>query len=264
MADALFEPRDASTFEPTDLARGPWSPDALHGGPVAALLARALERLDAPGPMIPARLTVELLRPVPLAPLRVTTEVFRPGKKIQLADAFLHAGATEVARARLLRIRSAQVPLPATLDLPSKPPFALPAESAPIQPQWARDEARDYHSYSTEHRAARGGWGTPGPIVDWIRMRYPVVAGEETSPFQRVAGVADFGNGVSWVLPYGDYMFINADLTIHLNRLPRGEWVCLDAVTHPGAEGVGIAESALWDEGGRIGRSVQSLLLERR
>ena len=31
---------------PTDFARGPWDPNALHGGPVAALLARAVEKCE--------------------------------------------------------------------------------------------------------------------------------------------------------------------------------------------------------------------------
>ena len=40
---ALFVP-EGSTLVPTAAARGPWSPDALHGGPVAALVARCVER----------------------------------------------------------------------------------------------------------------------------------------------------------------------------------------------------------------------------
>ena len=57
-------PDAVSTWLPTDLARGPWDPGALHGGPVAALLARAAEPLLEP--LQPVRLTVELLRPVPM------------------------------------------------------------------------------------------------------------------------------------------------------------------------------------------------------
>ena len=44
MPDALFE-RDGARFVPTELCRGPWSPDAQHGGPPAVLLARAAEGL---------------------------------------------------------------------------------------------------------------------------------------------------------------------------------------------------------------------------
>jgi hypothetical protein len=46
--------------------------------------------------------------------------------------------------------------------------------------------------------------------------------------------------------------------------MPAGEWIGLDAVTWPSDTGVGYAEAALYDADGRIGRSVQTLLLDRR
>src|SRR5947199_377466 len=164
MSEALFVP-EGERFLPTELCRGPWSPDAQHGGPPAALLARAVERLGGGDGMQVARLTVELLRPV--------------------------------------------------------------------------------------------------PATDWIRLRVPLVVGERTSPLSRVAAAADFGNGVSWVLPRAHgYRFINPDLTIYLHRLPIGEWVCLEALTTVEPHGIGLAESRLWDERGPLGRVLQSLLLE--
>ena len=98
MSEALFVP-EGERFLPTELCRGPWSPDAQHGGPPAALLARALERFGGGDEMQVARLTVELLRPVPLAPLAVTARFARPGRKVQLVQAALRAGDAEVARA---------------------------------------------------------------------------------------------------------------------------------------------------------------------
>jgi hypothetical protein len=92
----------------------------------------------------------------------------------------------------------------------------------------------------------------------------PLVAGEQTSPLARVAAAADFGNGVSWVLQRArGWQFINPDLTISLYRHPAGEWVCLEAATYVGSQGIGQAESVLWDEHGRLGRAMQSLLLDR-
>jgi hypothetical protein len=78
-----------------------------------------------------------------------------------------------------------------------------------------------------------------------------------------VAAAADFGNGVSSPLSFGDWLFINPDLTIHLSRLPVGEWVGLESHTSAESQGIGISESRLWDEEGPIGRSVQSLLIDR-
>lgn len=59
------------------------------------------------------------------------------------------------------------------------------------------------------------------------------------------------------------YRFINPDLTIYLHRHPVGEWIALASETLPDPQGVGVAESRLYDERGPIGRSVQSLLIER-
>ena len=49
---------------------------------------------------------------------------------------------------------------------------------------------------------------------------------------------------------------------MYLHRYPVGEWVALEARTFPGPGGSGLAEAALYDDDGRIGRSVQSLLLD--
>ncbi len=106
--DALFVV-DGEEVTPTELARGPWDPNALHGGPTAALLARAVERHD-PGPAsFVARLTVELFRPVPLAPLRVAARTARGGRNVQSLEASVFAGEVEVAHATALRLRVADL-----------------------------------------------------------------------------------------------------------------------------------------------------------
>ena len=122
---------------------------------------------------------------------------------------------------------------------------------------------RAFHSHGVEMRFADGELFTQlGPATVWIRLRVPVVEGEEPSPWQRVAASADFGNGVSSELEFGSHLFINPDLTVFVHRPPVGEWVCLDARTRYGTPGIGMAESALWDTEGRIGRAVQCLFVE--
>ena len=91
-----------------------------------------------------------------------------------------------------------------------------------------------------------------------------MLPGEEITPLQRVLVAADSGNGVSAALDWRRYLFINVDLTVHLHRMPEGEWVCLDAVTLPERNGVGIADTALFDERGPIGRATQTLLVDER
>ena len=110
----------------------------------------------------------------------------------------------------------------------------------------------------------RGTWDALGPTTDWIRLDVPVVAGEAPSPLQRVAAAADFGNGISAAVPYGEYVFINPDLTVALDREPDGEWICVDAATRTHPDGIGLADSVLWDARGPIGRGVQTLIVEAR
>lgn len=262
MSDAIYLP-EGDLLRPTPYARGPWTPEAQHGGPPAALLARAVERFEGGADKLVARLTIELLRPVPLVPLAIRTRLVRPGKKVQIVEASLLAGDVEVARCTGLRMRRSAVPLPA--DLPRVAPPPGPSSGQAGQPPWAAQVGYDaFHNRGVEHRFVAGSFAAAGPATDWIRLRVPLVAGEETSPLCRVVAAADFGNGVSWVLSRNDgYAFINPDLTVYLQRYPEGDWVCLDAATHVGPDGTGIAESQLFDERGPIGRSVQSLLIER-
>ena len=263
MSHAIYTP-DGDRFVPTDLARGPWTPDAQHGGPPSALLALAAERFEDGERTFVARLTIELLRPVPLVPVVVRSRFTRPGRKVQLVESTLLAQDVEVARGVALRMRREAVPLPA--DLPAAAPPPGPRSGEASAPPWSQQiDYEAFHNRGVEHRFVAGGFMSAGPATDWIRLRVPLVAGEETSPLSRVAAAADFGNGVSWVLSRNDgYAFINPDLTIYLHRHPVGEWVCLDAATSVGPQGTGLAESRLFDEHGSIGRSVQSLLIERQ
>ena len=114
-----------------------------------------------------------------------------------------------------------------------------------------------------ETRAARGKIFN-GPCAIWFRMRRPLLENESPSVYQRVAVAADSGNGISAILDFERYIFVNSDLTIHLLRRPVGEWVCLDARTYLGSNGCGLAESSLYDVEGLIGRATQSLAIRIR
>jgi hypothetical protein len=75
-------PDGRETVESLPATAGPWSPDAQHGGPPAALLGRSVERLAAStvGAATIGRFTMELLGPVPVGPLAVSARVLRPGR----------------------------------------------------------------------------------------------------------------------------------------------------------------------------------------
>jgi hypothetical protein len=90
----------------------------------------------------------------------------------------------------------------------------------------------------------------------------PLVAGEQATPLQQVAALADFGNGLSRVLA-GGWWFINADLTVYLERYPEGEWLALRSRTDIDPTGVGLAQSEVFDADGSIGHALQSLFVDR-
>lgn len=254
---SIFLP-DGDGFVATALARGPWDPDAQHGGAPSALLARAIERHDPGPPMHVARLTIELLRPVPLGRVEVRTRTMRPGKKVQLIEASLLADGTEVARAVGLRIREKALELPESSRVAER---ALPGPEG--KPFLFEGLGPVTFGAAMEIVTVDGGIDQVGRATVWFRLRVPFIAGEEISPLMRVAATADFGNGVSAVVDWNaGWLFINPDLTVYLSRYPVGEWVALDASTFPSDRGVGYAESTLHDEQGRIGRSVQSLLFD--
>ena len=271
-------------FEPTELTRGPWDPDSQHMGPPAALLGRALENLNTPATSSPSapgvpggdsagwqvgRVTYEVLRPVPIALLTLTAEVERPGRRVQMVSASLADSDGVVVRARGWRIARSEVGIPAGLasEEPGGPAGRWTQPPPPEQAEEGDffDTGHDvgYHT-GVEYRFVEGRFLEPGPGTVWMRMRVPLVAGEEPTPLQRVLVCADTGNGISGTLDYRRYLFINVDLTVHLHRMPAGEWVCLDAITIPEPTGIGLADTQLADERGPIGRACQTLLIAPR
>jgi hypothetical protein len=248
---------DGEEVVPTELARGPWDPNALHGGPTAALLARAVERHD-PGPAsFVARLSVELWRPVPLAPLRIAARTSRPGRNVQSLEAVVLADGAEVARATALRMRVADLPEP-----PDAPPVEPPApRRADLEPPFTGIDAVGYWC-ATDLQLVEGSWLEPGPGTAWLRLRCPVIEGEEPSSLQRVAAAADFGSGVGNPVRASKLGAINPDLTIHVHRDAVGEWIAMRSRAWAHGAGIGMADTELFDADGPIGRAVQSLLVQ--
>jgi hypothetical protein len=262
VSEAIFLPDGPERYRPTELARGPWDPGAQHGGAPAALVARAIERIESAVPMDVVRVTYEFLRPVPLTPLELRTRVLRPGKRVQLVEATLHADEQEVVRATALRIRSDAVAAPHADAEP--PPHGGPTDSAPIHMPAFEAGPTMFARDGMEVRFAAGAFADVGPAFAWFRLRHPLVAGEEPSPLQRLAAAGDVGNGIATAVSWATHVFINPDLTLYVERLPRGEWVGLDAVTRVGDAGIGVSDSALYDEHGRVGRAQQGLYVAAR
>jgi hypothetical protein len=201
------------------------------------------------------RIAIDILGPVPLAPLTVDARVVRPGRSVELLSASLSGPDGEVMRASAWRVAAGDQ--------------RLEDDETPLPgPEQGRDrdffptgEEFGYHT-AMDYRFIKGGFLMPGPATVWMRQRVPLVAGEEPSPLERLFVVADVGNGISAVLDWREFLFINTELTVHLLRPPEGEWIGVDAVTR--LDGLGLAESVLYDERGRIGRGAQTLLVRRR
>ena len=252
---------DGDIVAVTPLAAGPWDARLQHGGAPSSLVAWAAERVPAPTPMRIARVTVDLFRPVPIDTLRIETNILREGRKIQLVQVRLLAGDAEVTRATVLRLRRIDQPLPEPNALPA-PPDTIPedVEDAGLGlPGTSVNFAANF-----EIRRIAGGFADPGPGKVWFRQHRPLIRGETLSPAMRAVAVADFSNGISALLPFKEWTFINGDLTVSLAREPEGEWIYSSAETWASPDGTGSATARLADRKGWFGHAIQSLLLERR
>ena len=265
LPDAVFH-LDGDRAVPTELARGPWSPLAMHGGAPAALIARAVERHDPSPANFVGRLTIELLRPVPLLPLELDVRTIRPGKKVQWIAVTVTADGTEVVRATALRVRTdpalrlavPEPPRPRSLRRrrarrwSSTSPIAAGANS-PSSGSGASSSCASPSARSAPSVPRRCGSGSSCPSSR-ARSRRPCSASRPRPTSATASAPCSTTARDS---------FINADLTISLHRLPEGEWVGIDSVTHASPDGVGTAESVLLDERGRLGRALQTLLMDR-
>jgi acyl-CoA thioesterase len=253
---SFYEPLGEGRFASTPHTRGPWDPAFQHAGPPAALLGRALERCEPREGFVLARATFEIVRAVPVAEVRVAARVARPGRSVELLEGELTVEDEPVMLVRAWRVKATSAPDVHRDD----PPPPRPEETSPLPPEMAEFG----YGHAVELRFVAGGWWQHRPATVWTRMRVPLVAGEEPTGVQRVLVVADSGNGVSAVLPFHRWLFINTELTVHFRRPARGEWICLDAETSIASDGAGLARSVLSDDEGVVAQGAQALLVAPR
>lgn len=208
------------------------------------------------------RLTANLLRPLPIGELEIEVETDYSGRNAAHYSARLWGQGKELARFTALAQRESELALPDALD-------GHPLAQAPRMPVASEMERMPFghgmagYADLVENRIASGRFFR-GRCAAWFRLQRPLVEGETPSGYQRVAVAADSGNGISAVLDFARYSFVNCDLTINLLRAPQGEWICVDARTLLAPNGCGLAESQLFDEAGLIGRATQSLAVRSR
>ena len=158
---------------PTPLARGPWDPNALHGGAPSALFAMVCEEHD-PGPAsFIARMTVELHAAryrSRRSSCRLRT--IRPGKKVQWLEAQLHDERDrEVARATVLRIRVAEVDTSGSVQADGR----AAARSRERRPRPRSRSSKACSATGTRRgpAGARQLGREPGPAIAWFRLPLP-------------------------------------------------------------------------------------------
>ena len=269
-ADISLFAVEGDRYLPSEHTRGPWDPGALHGGAAAALLTRCFEDNVESAGLTFGRLGFEFLRPIPMAPLEVATELVRPGRRVQELQATLTSEGELIGRGGALLVRAVEDGIPqAARDLP---PMAPPESGRVASPEDAADAGPEsglaagstgFGSTGMEIRWLDRPW-VPGPARVWMRPRMDLLPGEPMSPVALAAAAADFGNGVGAELSFDRFLFINADLTLHLERVPEGDWIGLDARTLISVGGPALAESVLHTEAGPIGRAFQTLVVQPR
>lgn len=281
MSQSIFL-AEGEQFVPTEQARGPWDPHALHGGAPAALIASAFERVEPGAELRIGRLSFEFLRPIPLAPLALSTRIVRPGRRVQELAAELRAGDQTIVRAAALRVPAVPAEaVAATAEVeaklqaeaeadgsrrshePSEAPMPPPAQGKPAPFSLNDSHEASFAGTAMEMRWLNDPWRL-GPGRVWQRLRYPLLPDQAPSPLARLVASADFCNGVSSTLRFDRFLFINADLNLHLQRAPQGEWIGLDARTRLHQGGSGVAEAVLHDEHGPVGRAFQTLVVQAR
>ncbi|HEY6131736.1 MAG TPA: hypothetical protein VIV27_06935 [Halioglobus sp.] len=259
---SIFE-FDGKQYLPTDAALGPWRPDGLHGGAVNALLARSLE---SKGYLI-ARLTMDMVRRVPREPLTITLGEENGSSRIRRQSAQLWAGETLVAQAQALKLlhRNVDVPDEAVEKQIWNPADVALPEQLTDQERQAGQKYVGYPSFTSHAIAVRfadGHFRKPGPVTVWIKLMLPVVAGEPLTPVQRAAAAADYASGANGILPFSQWSFMNADLTVHFSRPPVGDWIAVSSRVSSQKTGIGLGEAVLHDAVAPFGRSAQTLFIE--
>ena len=263
-------PLDDLLFVPTHLAQGPWFSGALHGGAIVGLAAYAAEITPAAAKMRPTRITSELFREVRMDPIRVSVEAVREGRRIQLLRVSLwnEDRSRELSRAHVLRIR--EEPGEVSEDL--QPDESLDSD----MPEFPGEESEVFTTGLTNifkaeqpsfpaafNLRSKRDYNSP-QSVSWWKLNYPLVEDVPLTPFVRVATTADFLMSAGGLIGAANYVSINPDLTIYLNKLTDDPWIALASEVRFSHDGVGLTDAAIYNRTSRIGNASKSLLIFRR
>jgi acyl-CoA thioesterase len=243
--------REGEHWLPQAEAGGPFG--GLHGGGVSGLLVAEMERAaNTAGMGQLLSVSVLFLRPAPMAPLKVGSRVLRQGDRVGALEAELRATDKLIAKAHASFV--AAIPADPLAEEPARPFDPTPLPPWPLKPRFPHPTLFD----ALDLRVDADG-------IKWGRLLRPIIALPST--LAHVCAVADNAQPFSLGDPrpvVARYAFPNIDLAIYAARPPVGQWVGVDARSDWRRSGMGLTESALYDEHGRFGRACQSIVLVPR
>lgn len=247
---------DRDLIVANDAARGPWSADACHAGPVTGVVARALERLVTDKQLV--RMSLTFHRPVPMDGFTTEAGVEREGRRVTTATAsVMTASGRTCAVAHSLHVATESYATLPTATVPA-PDFSQAREgSFPLE---SAVHGLPFFGSGVEVAYPPGETPEAGPTILWMRA-LPIMDGEQSTPFQSLCPLADCGNGISRNSNVAEVTFVNPDLTINVFRLPQSDWLASSALSFWEPSGVGLSQAQLFDTKGPIGFALQSLII---
>lgn len=253
---ALDESDATGRYASSPATGGPWSPRLQHGGPPSALAVYAAERLIAAeagrDDLVAVRVAAEFVGPVPVGELSTRAQVVRAARTAALVSVSLRADDRDCLLARVWLVADSDTSSVA-------PPLEAPVD--PPAGQTGMAGATFPYGQSIEWHVLEGGVAVPGPGSAWARPTLDLLPGHTWTGLQRAALIGDSASGISSLLDWTVWSFVNADLDIHLARPMEGEWLHMDAETQLGAHGSALARSTLSDVRGRLGCTAQTLVV---
>ena len=257
---AYFEHIKDSHFCANTPARGPWSVDHCHAGPVAGLIARALER--ALPEKVLTRMTLDLVRPIPMAGFQITTDVDRDGRtlgqaRVKLLDT---DGNTCVTGSSMHLVRADFTSMPTAVVRPLKWADAAAGPTPLARGEHGELSFSDFIEVAYPDGVPDKPTNSTGPTKLWMKTP-PLLADETLSTAQRLCPLADCGNGISRNAGFYDITFMNTDLTIHFHRETDADWFLSDCISHWQRTGIGLAQAVLSDDDGPVATALQTILL---
>lgn len=254
---AFFYIDDDGWILGNDAARGPWTKNGCHGGPVAGILSRAAEQAVPNKQLV--RITIDLCRPVPLDGFKINYFNTYDGRNISRGSLELRNkkdSLCAIATALFLpsedigSVRTTEIE---TLKFSEASAFSFPKIIA----------SHGLPTFADHVKLASRGEFKNGPNTIWMKAPR-LISNETPSAFQSICPLADCCNGFSRNEEVQSVSFINPDLSIQLHRAPISEWIGANFSSQWERTGIGLASALLFDDEGPIGSAQQIVFLQRQ